>query len=213
LDYFVPVIRVSRPLEKWMQQRRERHRMVSVYTSSHPFDPETELKNFQREQAKYEAAYRRTGEPLALYEAFLHARAALQLPSELDWLVNAVRDMAMRNRTDQIAERFRERMRHVQRYRCVRDLRRSHNKDAALNLAVAALEAKNEAAARPTIEDSYDRVARDLKQNGRESEYFYLVARSDPTLIPVTEAQIAHLRRSGSSTATGGDHSGNNQEG
>ena len=38
-----------------------------------PPDPETDLKNFQREQAKYESAYRRTGDPLALFEAILNA--------------------------------------------------------------------------------------------------------------------------------------------
>src|SRR5215510_6956024 len=139
--------------------------MVAIYTGSFPFDPETELKNFQRKQAEYEAAYRRTGEPLALYEALLHTTAAGQMTR--DWLVKAVGEIILRDRTDQIAERFRERMRHVQRYRCVRDLRsQGHNKDRALDLAVAALEAKSQGAARSTIEASYDRVNRDLRRAG-----------------------------------------------
>jgi hypothetical protein len=92
----------------------------------------------------------------------------------------------MKGRTDQTAERFRERMRHVQRYRCVRDLRRqNHTRERALNLAVEALETKHEAAARPTIEDSYDKVDRDLRRKGKESEYHFLVARADPTVVPV----------------------------
>ena len=60
-------------------------------------------------------------------------------------------------------------MRHVRRYRCVRDLRqKGHTKDRALDLAVAALEATGETAAGRTIEDSYDLVSRDLKRAGRE---------------------------------------------
>jgi len=146
----------------------------------------TDLKNFQRKQAEYEAAYRRTGEPLVLYEALLNARSYLQLPAELNWLVTAVGDNTMRGRSDKMAERFRERMRHVQRYRCVRDLRqKGHKKEDALDLAVAALETTDAKALRPTIATSYDRVRRNLKQKGCESEYFYLVARSDPTKVPV----------------------------
>jgi len=145
------------------------------------------LKNFRRKQAEYEAAYRRTGEPLALDEALLNARAYLQFPAELDWLVEALGKITLQGRTDETAERFRERMRHVQRYRCVRDLRpQCRNKDDALDRAVEALEARDEAAARSTIRDSYDMVDRDLRRKGRESEYFYLVARSDPTVVPVS---------------------------
>jgi hypothetical protein len=158
--------------------------IIHVRNCSLPSDPETELKDFRRRQAEYESAYRRTGEPLALYEALLHARASCQqLPADLDWLVKAVCDVILRDRTDQTVERFQQRMRHVRRYRCVRDLRRSNPKDRALGLAVAALEAAGEAVARSTIEDSYDRVNRDLKRAGRESEYFLLVARGEPTVI------------------------------
>jgi hypothetical protein len=98
-----------------------------------------------------------------------------------------VSDIIMKGRTDQAAERFRDRMRHVQRYRCVRDLRqKKHSRERALDLAVAALEAKGEGAARSTIADSYDRVRRDLKKAGPKSEYYFLVARSDPTVVPVS---------------------------
>src|SRR5262245_9495689 len=141
--------------------------MVAIYTGSFPFDPETELKNFQRKQAEYEAAYRRTGEPLALCEALLHAQAAQQLTP--DWLVTALRDIVMRDRTDQAVERFRERMRHVQRYRCVRDLRqKGHIKDCALDLAVEKLEATEAAGVRSTIGYSYDLVSRDLRRKKHE---------------------------------------------
>src|SRR5262249_522636 len=134
--------------------------MVVIYASTFPYDPETELKNFQRKQAKYEAAYRRTREPLALFEAMLHVQAARQTPP--DWLAEAVGDIIMRSRTNKrgrpnkTAKRFRERMRHVRRYQRVRDLRRQgQTKDGALDLAVAALEATGEPAVRSTIEDSY----------------------------------------------------------
>jgi len=175
--------------------------MVVVYVGSFPPDPETDRKNFRRKQAEYKAAYGRTGDPLALHEALLNARVHLQFPPELDWLVTAVGDIIMRDRTDQTAERFRERMRHVQRYRCVRDLRqKGHNKDRALNLAVAALEATGAAAAWSTIENSYDQVSRDLKRKRRESEYFLLVARGDPTVVPVS---ISRDQRSGEVTING----------
>jgi len=92
--------------------------------------------------------------------------------------MTALREIILKGRTDQKAERFRERMRHVQRYRCVRDLRdQVHAKDRALDLAVAALEAKNEGAARPTIEASYDRVDRDLtcRPRGRSGAHELLL--------------------------------------
>jgi hypothetical protein len=197
--------------------------MVAIYTGSFPFDPETELKNFQRKQAEYEAAYRHTGEPLALYEALLHARAAQQLTP--DWLMEAVGTIIMRSRTDQTVERFKERMRHVQRYRCVRDLRRGHTKHDALDLAFATLKATDAAGKWSTIEHSYDLVKRDLRRKGRESEYFLLVARSDPTVVPVSVTrrsdgvtvingvalQSSDGDRSGNDQ--GGDRSGNDHEG
>jgi hypothetical protein len=185
--------------------------MVVIYTGSFPFDPETELKNFERKQAEYEAAYHHTGEPLALFEALLHARAARQLTP--DWLVEAVGGIIMRGRTGQTTERFRERMRHVRRFRCVRDLRqKGHIKDDALDLAVVALKATDAAGRPSTIEDSYDLVKRDLKRAERDNEYSLLVARSDPTVVPVDPTVIARIRggdRSGNDQ--GGDRSGNDQ--
>jgi hypothetical protein len=189
LRYFGSVFSGSRQLRKIGHNNAQQGPMVVIYAGSFPPDPETDLKNFQRKQAEYEAAYRCTGGPLALYEALLNAGAYLQFPADLNWLVEAVGDIIMRDRTDQTARRFRERMRHVRRYRVVRDLRRSHSKDRALDSAVAALEATGDAAARSTLEDSYDRVERDLKQAGRESEYFFLVARGDPTVVPVIVSQ------------------------
>ena len=59
--------------------------MVTIYTGTCPYDPELELKNFQRKQAEYEAAWCRTGDRLTLHEALRHATAAGQpAPS---WLV------------------------------------------------------------------------------------------------------------------------------
>jgi hypothetical protein len=166
--------------------------MAVVYVGSFPFDPKTELKNFERKQAEFEAAYRRTEDPLILYEALRHVQAARQMPP--DWLMEACGDSILRDRTDQTAERFKERMRHVQRYRCVRNLRlEKHTKDRALDLAVDRLEPKGERAARSTIEESYNRVSRDLKRAGRDSEYFLLVARSDPTVVPISQTQTRKI--------------------
>jgi len=153
-----------------------------AFVSSFPPDPENDLKNFQDKQAEYEAAYCRTGEQLVLYEALLHVQAAEQsLP---DWLVTAVGNM--KGRTDLSVRRFRERMLHVQRYRCVRDLRKNgHTKNQALELAAATLEATDAEAPQRTIENSYDRVSRSLKRAGQKSEFFWLVDRSDPTVVPV----------------------------
>ena len=81
-------------------------------------------------------------------------------------------------------------MRHIQRYIAVRNLRRNgHTKDSALNEAVDFLAKQRVAASPPvdrravasrrTIEASYDKVERSLKRQGRESEFFYLVALVD----------------------------------
>ena len=189
--------------------------MVVTHVSSFPPDPEADLKNFQNKQAEYEAAYRCTKQPFVLCEALLNAQAARQLTpdwlvdaiAELNmpfalykallnaqtarqltpnWLVDAIGELIMRGRTNQMAESLREQMRHVQRYRRVRDLRdKGHSWDDALNLAVTKLEATDAAARRSTIEKSYMRVKRDLELAGHESKYFFLVARSDPTVVPV----------------------------
>jgi hypothetical protein len=164
--------------------------MVVTFVHSFPPDPKADAENFHRKQAEYEAAYRRTGEPFVLYEALLNADAYLQLPPELDWLVTAVGNAIMKDRTNDAAERFKERMRHVQRYRCVRDLRqKGHTWSDALNLAAAKLEATDAAGMPSTIEKSYMRIKHDLELKGRESEYFFLVARSDPTVVPVCVSQ------------------------
>jgi hypothetical protein len=170
--------------------------MVAIYTGSFPPDPKTDLKNFQRKQAEYRATYRRTREPLALFEALLNARAFLQLPADLDWLMVAMGDIIMRSRTNKkgrpskAAERFQDRMCHAQRYLCVRNLRqKGHTKDDALDLAVAALEAAGDPATRPTIENSYDLVYRDLKQAGPKSEFSVFVARGEPAVVPVSVTQ------------------------
>jgi len=166
--------------------------MVVTYVGSFPPDPKADAENFQRKQTEYEAAYRLTKEPFALYEALLNADAYLQFPAELNWLVEAMGELVMRARTDDTAKRFRERMQHVQRYRRVRDLRlQGHTKNRALELAAAELEAADQAIMQKTIENSYDRVNRELKRAGQKSEFFWLVARSDPTKVPVLVTQLA----------------------
>src|SRR5262245_45266527 len=141
---------------------------------------------FLREQAEYEAAYRRTGEPLALWEALSHVhRSGQTVP---DWLRMAFFKFVIGATTDEKVERYRERNRHVQRYRCVRDLRetvnkhtgKKHTKDEALDEAVLKQQGTAEGGSRSTIEESYDRVRKSLRRDGRESEFFFFVDDDDP---------------------------------
>ena len=137
-----------------------------------PLAPDSE-QAFLTKQAEYEAAYRRTGEALVLFDALAHAWWSRQtVPG---WLVMAICDALLRHRTDEEAERYEERLRHIMRYLCVRNLRRKHTRDAALDHAVEFLRGERAGAARQTIEGSYDRVRRDLKRKGSESEFYYLV--------------------------------------
>jgi hypothetical protein len=135
--------------------------------------PEDE-QEFLRKQAGFEAAYRTTGDPQVLVHALLHACSSAQTtPSWLVW--DIVNDL-IEHRTGETAERDRERMRHVQRYLVVRDLRSSgHTKDSALDQATVLLAEQRAAVERGTIEDSYDRVQRDLKRQGNASQFFYFV--------------------------------------
>ena len=139
---------------------------------------------FLLKQAEYEAAYRRTGDPLALLHALHHVSWSRQtVPG---WLMTEIGEALIRARTDEEAERYRDRMRHVQRFIIVRMLRRKgESKDSALDLAGQVLTLERAAASRRTIENSYDIVKRDLKDRGRESEFFYLVAEVDqPNYAP-----------------------------
>ena len=95
--------------------------MVVTYVGTCPHDPELELKNFQRMQAEYEAAWRATSDPQALHEAFLNASGYLQFPAELNWLVTAMGDFITKGRmkgkrkgrASQTVERSQDRMHHV----------------------------------------------------------------------------------------------------
>jgi len=128
--------------------------------------------DFLLKQAEYEAAYRRTGDPLALQGALSHVWFSRQTVPF--WLMQNIRDALIRQRTDEEAERYRDRMRHVRRFIVVRNLRRKgRTKDVALDRAVELLAAESAAASRRTIQDSYDTVKRDLNLLGRESVFFY----------------------------------------
>jgi len=137
---------------------------------------------FLREQAEYEAAYRRTGQTLELWEALKHVhREGQTVP---DWLMWASFEPLVITATpNKEAERYRERSRHVKRYICVRDLRetvnkhtgKKHTKAEALDQAVVDLRAEGAAAACSTIEDSYDLVRKSVERGGRKSEFFPLL--------------------------------------
>ena len=79
-----------------------------------------EERAFLRDQAAYEVAYRQNGDPLWLWEALNHVYQSGQTVP--DWLRTTLFEVAMRGRTDETAERYRERDRYIRRYRCVRDL-------------------------------------------------------------------------------------------
>jgi hypothetical protein len=142
-----------------------------------------ENDDFLRKQSEFEAAYRCTGDPLALAAALRHAWWSRQtVPA---WLALEIGNALIRLRTDEEAERYRERMRHVRRFTLVHNLRhKGKTKDGALDLAVEFLADEPAAASRRTIEDSYDVVKRDLKRLGRESEFFYFVADEDQRDLP-----------------------------
>src|SRR5262245_26363518 len=78
-----------------------------------------EERAFVREQAEFEAAYRLTAEPLALFEAYSHVRRSGQTPP--DWLKWALYDLVTKATTAAQAKRLGERLLHVERYRRVRD--------------------------------------------------------------------------------------------
>ena len=97
---------------------------------------------FLRVQAEWHAAYRRTGDPLALWEALSHVQRSGQTVP--DWLRMAFFKIVIGATANSLAERYRERERHVRRYICVRDLRetvnkhtgKKHTKDEALDQTV-----------------------------------------------------------------------------
>jgi hypothetical protein len=142
-----------------------------------PLSP-AEDDDFLCRQTEFEATFRRTGDPLALWDALRHAWWSRQtIPG---WLVVEIGNALIRSRTDEEAERYRQRQRHVRRFIVVRSYRRKGlTKDAALDRAVRSLAGEPAAASRRTIEFSYDKVERDLKRRGRESEFFYFVALAD----------------------------------
>jgi hypothetical protein len=150
-----------------------------------------ENDEFLRKQAKFEAAYRTIGDPQVLMHALLHAWSSKQTIPK--WLVWDIGNALIEGRTGEEAERYRERMRHVQRFVVVRDLRRNgHTKDSALDQAVESLASQRAAAARGTIEDSYDRVKRDLERQGPASGFFYLaeLVPEAPALAPRADSTI-----------------------
>jgi hypothetical protein len=142
---------------------------------------EEELE-FLHRQAEFEIHFRRTGDSLVLFHALADVWGSRQtLPG---WLMLEIGSAIIRGRTDQEAERHRELTRDVRRYACVESLRREQHpknprrdrpKDSALDLAVEILRGTFAEAARPTIEDSYDKVRKSLEREGRASPYFHLV--------------------------------------
>ena len=118
-----------------------------------------------RRQAEFEAAYRRTGDPSVLGDAFRNVWWSRQtVPG---WLVVQIGNALVEQRTDAVARRHKERMRTVRRYICVRNLRRrGGTKDAALERAVTLLADEPAHGKRETIERDHDDVRMDLQDTG-----------------------------------------------
>jgi hypothetical protein len=146
---------------------------------------------FLRRQAEFEAAYRATdGDPQVLCHALVHAYSTGRpFPR---WLVWHTLETLVARRTDAAARGYCDRLRHVQRYVVVRDLRSGgHTLDRALDQAVEILGKQRAAAARDTIAKSYDLVRQDLDRQGQASAFYYLAAlvpgdtewRADSTLV------------------------------
>jgi hypothetical protein len=152
--------------------------------------PEDE-QEFLRKQAGFEASYRATDDPQVLGHALLHVYSSRQTPPK--WVVWDLLKAAIEQRTDEVAERDRERMRHVQRYIVIRDLRRSgHTMTSALDQAEESLAQQRAAASRRTIEASFYLVQGDLERQKRASEYFYLIelAPEAPALAPRADSAL-----------------------
>jgi hypothetical protein len=105
------------------------------------------------------------------------------------WQVLDICNALIDQRTDEVAHRDRERVGHVQRYLVVDGLRRNgHTKDSALDQAVPTLEKQHAGASRRTIEDSYDRVRKDLERQSQASEFFLLAKLSPAYAIGYADA-------------------------
>jgi hypothetical protein len=142
-----------------------------------------EEQDFAREQAEFEAAYRRTGHPLALWEAVRHVERCGQTVPH--WLAIPLFEVVVeRVTTDDEARRYRERWTHARRYERVHELRQTVNERTGKKYTKAealeqVAEEQGEGVTYRTIERSYDMVNKDLKRRGRESEYYFFVAKEE----------------------------------
>jgi hypothetical protein len=155
-----------------------------------------EERDFLQKLAEYKAAYHQTGDPAPLWEALCHVEQSGQTVPR--WLVTAFLPVTMRAMTKNELKRVRTRWWTVRRYECVRDLRETVNeqtgkkytKAEALDQAVMDLRAEGDKGAkrrrkldkgvsRDAVEDSYDKVRRDLERRGHESQYYFYVNRKD----------------------------------
>jgi hypothetical protein len=146
-----------------------------------------EKRTFLQELAEYEAAHRQTGDPLPLWIALRHVELSGQTVPH--WLTDAFFRLVMRTMPDDEIRRARDRWWAARRYKCVRDLRRKgYTKAHALDQAVIELQSeadevkrrgKRQGVSRDAIEDSYDKVRKDLKRRGRESPYYFFVGKEN----------------------------------
>src|SRR5262245_17347064 len=115
---------------------------------------------FLRQQAEYEAAWRRTKDPEVLWFALLHVSWARQtIPG---WLWPEIGVVLLRKRSPAEIRRFRERMRKVRRFILVRNRRaKGLSKEKALNKAEALVQGDPGSQTWETIEQDYVEVKKD----------------------------------------------------
>ena len=120
--------------------------------------------DYEQTMAEFQRAWLATKDPAYFREAFAWAHYHRQpIPP---WLFKAGDAIAAKRRTKGHNKRHLANMRHLIRYETVRDFRAANlSEDAALDAACKHLEKIGFAAARPTIEDSYDKIKRELKAN------------------------------------------------
>jgi hypothetical protein len=161
-----------------------------------------EEQTFLQELAGYEAAYRQTGDPFPLWKALDHVELYGQTVPY--WLTKAFFGVVHLAMTPDDMRRARERWWAARRYQCVHDLRetvdehtgKKYTKPAAIDRALIKLRAEgdkgvkrrgkpSEEISRDAIEDSYDKVKKDLERRGYESQYCFFVKKDWGThLLP-----------------------------
>jgi hypothetical protein len=119
---------------------------------------------YERRLSGFERAWNATKDPAFFRQAF--ALSHLHRQPTPRWLYEAGDAIAAGRRTRRHDEHYLDGQRHLRRYQIVRAFRKAGlSLDKALDKACERLGEMGAAAARSTIEDSYDRIRRELQAN------------------------------------------------